>query len=940
MPASAGRIVINLSAGTSQFVLDMEKANAKMKEFGAHGVSAVQATSAGLRTLDGNFQHNLRAAERFLATTLHLGEAMKAAFPVFGAIALGGTLSLLFEKIMSVHDAFVKLREAPTRIAEEFGKITQPIAIANDELALTNDRLRNDIAKLEGKPQNALAVALDEARLIADKLAQSLEKDLQEVQKLLQEEGVGALKAFFTGNAPTSGLVDQWKKFQEKVTDINLEMNEKIAKESDPKKQIDLFNERTDKLRDAAQDEARILEGQLAHAQDLQRQREAAEKPGGQGAVVGVIAGVPIQSRGAAIPADQTNAIVTLKQEIANLQTVLANMSFSTANAKLLGLKTALEAAKEAAKPADAIAHAIEELQAKLAGAKQEAKAAPTENLVTDALAKGSAAASERIASLSENLKKLSPPARLKAISDITALENQIALTEMGAKAMHDRDEKLKRSQDELNDKLGTQQQLHDQLLEQINAESDAAEVLAKAEREGAEAVYQAQEKIKLAAIKDPEIRAATQLRDEIEHTAQIQKTVAALERETDATERLTGVAIQGIEARRAAEIENIRQSGQAPDVIRAQIAARRAQYALDDALNLRNLPASAGISAFFAEMLDNARYAARQMHDLFANAFEGINDNLAKLLTGQKASWSSFLHSMSEQIEKDMLRQLEATGAKKLGGVLSQKGGVLGKIGDVLLGKVAAKRDGSTPQTSVYVTPVGGPLTGTGGPPNVGPLGIPIQQPPVPAPVPPGNVPLPLPGGPMPQAPPYTTVPTSAQLGQPDGSSPALALWVREVGGSKNSAAGGMLQTLGMIIAAGAGSAGGGKAAGGPVHAGEMHLVGERGPELFVPRTSGTIIPNNKIVPIRGRRAMGGSVSPGEAYVVGEQGPEAFAPSVRSAMRSDRRASGNVFYSIDARGTDPVATEQRVRLAIGAAHNSAVKTSFLGFTEHRNRTP
>jgi phage-related protein len=37
----------------------------------------------------------------------------------------------------------------------------------------------------------------------------------------------------------------------------------------------------------------------------------------------------------------------------------------------------------------------------------------------------------------------------------------------------------------------------------------------------------------------------------------------------------------------------------------------------------------------------------------------------------------------------------------------------------------------------------------------------------------------------------------------------------------------------------------GGGRATGGPVSSGTSYVVGERGPELFVPNTSGTIIPN-----------------------------------------------------------------------------------------------
>jgi hypothetical protein len=37
----------------------------------------------------------------------------------------------------------------------------------------------------------------------------------------------------------------------------------------------------------------------------------------------------------------------------------------------------------------------------------------------------------------------------------------------------------------------------------------------------------------------------------------------------------------------------------------------------------------------------------------------------------------------------------------------------------------------------------------------------------------------------------------------------------------------------------------GGGRANGGPVSRGTSYVVGERGPELFVPNTSGKIIPN-----------------------------------------------------------------------------------------------
>lgn len=40
----------------------------------------------------------------------------------------------------------------------------------------------------------------------------------------------------------------------------------------------------------------------------------------------------------------------------------------------------------------------------------------------------------------------------------------------------------------------------------------------------------------------------------------------------------------------------------------------------------------------------------------------------------------------------------------------------------------------------------------------------------------------------------------------------------------------------------------GGFRAAGGPVNANEAHVIGERGPEIFVPKVSGSVVPNHKI--------------------------------------------------------------------------------------------
>lgn len=76
----------------------------------------------------------------------------------------------------------------------------------------------------------------------------------------------------------------------------------------------------------------------------------------------------------------------------------------------------------------------------------------------------------------------------------------------------------------------------------------------------------------------------------------------------------------------------------------------------------------------------------------------------------------------------------------------------------------------------------------------------------------------------------------------------------------------------------------GGGRAAGGPVTAGTTYLVGEKGPELFKPTTSGTIVPNN---------AMGGSGTTINLTVNGAIDPEGTARTIIDVLnRSTARGT------------------------------------------------
>jgi hypothetical protein len=196
MPIKAGQIVIDVTAGTSKFVVDMENAKAKLREFGATGVGEHKAISAAMKTLEGNFTGNKRAADAFLATIPGIGNALKTAFPVVGAIAFAGVLGEVAKK---AHDFFKEMKDAPEKAAGQWGTFTQSLHLSNAELELTNAKLEQDIAKLEGKRQNNLVVALEEARVAALNLGSQLDKDIQSMYKLFKEQDAGILGRLFGG---------------------------------------------------------------------------------------------------------------------------------------------------------------------------------------------------------------------------------------------------------------------------------------------------------------------------------------------------------------------------------------------------------------------------------------------------------------------------------------------------------------------------------------------------------------------------------------------------------------------------------------------------------------------------------------------------------------------------------------------------------------------
>src|ERR1700761_195047 len=210
MPVKIGEVYVALGANTAKFSEEMTRAEqlAATKgseiqntlkrltgstktwgegagEAGKHIAGAFGEAKGAMALFEEEFGVKIpRHIRGFIAEMPGVGAAFDAAF---SGLAIIGTINVLVEagkKIIEIRESLKQMESAPERIADEFRSINEPLHQTNDELAVSNARLENEIAKLSGKPQNGLAVALLEARVEADKLADSLNKDLEGVIKL------------------------------------------------------------------------------------------------------------------------------------------------------------------------------------------------------------------------------------------------------------------------------------------------------------------------------------------------------------------------------------------------------------------------------------------------------------------------------------------------------------------------------------------------------------------------------------------------------------------------------------------------------------------------------------------------------------------------------------------------------------------------------------
>jgi hypothetical protein len=160
---------------------------------------------AAIRALQGDLL-GVRAAGTFLSMIPGLGAAVASTFELIGAAAVIGIGVELVGKIKAAIDVF---RQMPTAIRNAFDTLTQEQAKSNDSIEQTNDSLQQQISRIEHKPQNNLKDALDADKRSADELADSLSNAANKLTDLITKNKVGFFKGLVTGSDVTTPVDDK-----------------------------------------------------------------------------------------------------------------------------------------------------------------------------------------------------------------------------------------------------------------------------------------------------------------------------------------------------------------------------------------------------------------------------------------------------------------------------------------------------------------------------------------------------------------------------------------------------------------------------------------------------------------------------------------------------------------------------------------------------------
>ena len=584
----------------------LEKEAASTNNLGHASVSQMQATSAAVRSLEGN--PGIRAVERFLTTIPGVGKALQTAFPVIGAVAFGAAVLDGIEKVTQ----FIKTaREMPQTITQGFGSLNLSTKTTTDELQLVNDGLQNSIDKLEHKPQNNIAIAIDEARVAMDKFAASVEAGNEKIDALLAKNKVGLTGALlgWWGTKSTKGVEGTAKAF-------GIQENNQA---------FDLANATTPEQTAAAQ--KAMHDTQNARLAELRKTLSNTE----------ALAAKPRAPNYQPVIADVKGEITAIlaqqKLEAAEIE-----------HAKLEAQNKGLEADKAAAEQA-----------------KQAAAKAATERLraMEEALNLQKQQGNVSISYEFQYWKDRTAAFAAGSSEYATVVAKAAELAVAGARAAH---EKIVRFQEQQKEQ--SKGVTGDELIARSTEDFRREAVKTTTERFGdykdanqlsiVEAHNQARERE--AQVMDAAGRSMTRYAAAVElakiHSQEFELVQESLQANLDNAKMLQGMNPTKENARAVAEAQGAMVTAQTQRTIQSQ--------ADNDALYGRQTSALVASVDALDEFVMATRDTGRQIHELIGSALNGFNAQAVRALSGQKTSFGSFGAGLARDVAGTALQKGE----------------------------------------------------------------------------------------------------------------------------------------------------------------------------------------------------------------------------------------------------------------------------------------
>ena len=159
-----------------------------------HQVSATIAAGAEMRVLEGAMP--IRAAEQFIARIEGVAPVLQAAFPVFGAIALGEVLVRAGEAAYKVYERFDDIANSEKRATEEMKEFDRELARTREEIVRLNDKQFEDTY---GKVAASAKRAADQTQNLAHATTEAMLREQLATQRNIADNPISSSDA--TGGA-------------------------------------------------------------------------------------------------------------------------------------------------------------------------------------------------------------------------------------------------------------------------------------------------------------------------------------------------------------------------------------------------------------------------------------------------------------------------------------------------------------------------------------------------------------------------------------------------------------------------------------------------------------------------------------------------------------------------------------------------------------------